>query len=157
MESFRGRYTNKIDAKGRVSVPAKFRAIALGQGSNGVVCFPSFLSPCVEGGGQKLAHEIDEMLERPDPFSENADALAAVLMGDSYDIGFDSDGRIVLPEELRAHAGITDRVTFVGMGRKFQLWEPEAYETFRADALERARSAGDLLKPVPKAKGEAGE
>lgn len=146
MESFRGRFTNKIDAKGRVSVPAKFRSVAVAQGMNGVVCFPSFQGAFIEGGGPAFSAEIDEMLDRLDPFSPERDVLASVLIGDSAELMFDADGRVVLPEELRAHANITDEATFVGHGRKFQIWEPKAYGAFRAGALEKARAHGDLLR-----------
>jgi len=146
MESFRGRFTNKIDAKGRVSLPAKFRSVAASQGLNGVVCFPSFQGRFIEGSGPHFAASIDEMLQRLDPFSPERDMLASVLIGDSAELMFDSDGRVVLPEELRAHAGIADEATFVGLGEKFQIWEPKAFEAFRAEALEKARGYGDLLK-----------
>lgn len=146
MESFRGRFTNKIDAKGRVSVPAKFRTVTVAQGLNGIICFPSFQGGFVEGGGPALSSMIDDMLDQLDPFSPERDALAAVLLGDSAELLFDSDGRVVLPEDLRAHAGISDQITFVGLGRKFQIWEPTAYEAFRLEALDRARAHGDLLK-----------
>ncbi len=146
MESFRGRFTNKIDAKGRVSLPAKFRSVATSQGLNGVVCFPSFQGSFIEGSGPRFADEIAQMLQRLDPFSSERDMLASVLIGDSAELMFDSDGRIVLPEELRAHAGIADEATFVGLGEKFQIWEPKAFEAFRAEALEKARAHGDLLK-----------
>jgi MraZ protein len=146
MESFRGRFTNKIDAKGRVSLPAKFRSVATSQGLNGVVCFPSIRGAFIEGCGPRFADTIDQMLQRLDPFSPERDMLASVLIGDSAELMFDSDGRVVLPEELRAHAGISDEATFVGLGDKFQIWEPRAYEAFRAEALEKARAHGDLLK-----------
>lgn len=155
MESFRGRFTNKIDAKGRVSVPAKFRAITIAQGLGGIVCFPSIQGAFVEGCGPAFSAVIDEMLDRLDPFSRERDLLASVLLGDSAELMFDSDGRIVLPEDLRAHANITDEATFVGMGRKFQIWEPRAYEAFRAEALEQARAHGDLLRS-PMALGSGG-
>ena len=86
------------------------------------------------------------MLQRLDPFSPERDMLASVLIGDSAELMFDSDGRIILPEELRAHAGISDEATFVGLGEKFQIWEPKAFEAFRAEALEKARAYGDMLK-----------
>lgn len=146
MESFRGRFTNKIDAKGRVSLPAKFRSVAIAQGLSGVVCFPSFQGSFIEGSGPRFAENIDRMLQRLDPFSPERDMLAFVLIGDSAELMFDSDGRIILPEDLRAHAGITDEATFVGLGEKFQIWEPRAFEAFRAEALEKARAYGDLLK-----------
>ncbi|KAB7738933.1 hypothetical protein F2P47_14915 [Parvibaculum sedimenti] len=146
MESFRGRFTNKIDAKGRVSLPAKFRSVATSQGMSGVVCFPSFQGSFIEGSGPRFADSVLQMLDRLDPFSPERNMLASVLIGDSAELMFDSDGRILLPEELRAHAGIADEATFVGLGEKFQIWEPKAYEAFRAEALEKARAYGDLLK-----------
>lgn len=146
MESFRGRFTNKIDAKGRVSVPAKFRLVTTSQGLAGVVCFPSIQGAFLEGCGPAFSAVIDEMLDRLDPFSRERDVLASVLIGDSAELMFDSDGRVVLPEELRVHAKIVDEATFVGLGKKFQIWEPKAYEAFRAEALEQARAHGDLLR-----------
>lgn len=146
MESFRGRFTNKIDAKGRISVPAKFRTVANAQGLNGIVCFPSIQGDFLEGCGPAFSDTIDEMLNKLDPFSRERDALAAILLGDSVELMFDADGRIVLPEELRHHAKIKDEATFVGLGEKFQIWEPKAFEAFRSDAVERARASGGLLR-----------
>jgi|SRR5690606_16919428 MraZ protein len=153
MELFRGRFTNRIDAKGRVSVPAKFRSVSASQGLNGIICFPSIQGAFIEGCGPAFSTVIDEMLDRLDPFSRERDLLAAVLIGGSAELMFDSDGRVVLPEELREHARIADEATFVGLGQKFQIWEPKAYLAFHAEALEKARAHGDLLKspfaPVP--------
>lgn len=146
MESFRGRFTNKIDAKGRVSVPAKFRSVATAQGLSGVICFPSIGGQVIEGCGPAFSQIIDDMLERLDPFSLERDMLASVLIGSSMELMFDADGRVVLPEELRDHAGIKDEATFVGLGQKFQIWEPKAGAAFFADALAKARAHGDLLK-----------
>lgn len=146
MESFRGRFTTKIDAKGRISVPAKFRSVAKAQGLNGIFCFPSIQGDFIEGCGPVFSHTIDEMLNKLDPFSRERDALAAILLGDSFELMFDVDGRIMLPEELRMHAKIADEATFVGLGEKFQIWEPKAFEAFRADAVERARASGGLLR-----------
>lgn len=146
MESFRGRFTNKIDAKGRVSVPSKFRAVAVSQGLNGIVCFPSIRGGFIEGCGPAFASGIDQMLNRLDPFSIERDMLTAVLVADSAELMFDSDGRVLLPDHLREHAKIGDEATFVGMGEKFQIWEPAAYEAFRVEALEQARKHGDLLR-----------
>lgn len=146
MESFRGKFTNKIDAKGRVSVPAKFRSITQAQGLNGVYCFCSFQGPFIEGGGPQLNTEIDTMLDQLDPFSPERDVLAAVLVGESAELMFDADGRVVLSDELRRHAGISKQATFVGLGKKFQIWEPKAYDEFRAKALDAARNHGNLLR-----------
>lgn len=146
MLSFRGTFTNKIDAKGRVSVPAKFRGVTAAQEFLGIICFPSLIDPCVEGGGPDLDAEIDMMLNRLDPFSRERNVLANMLKAQSAELMFDADGRVSLPDVLMAKAGITDQITFVGLGNKFQLWEPQAYERYLADVLAEASRHGTLLK-----------
>jgi MraZ protein len=148
MESFRGRFTNKIDAKGRVSVPAKFRSIVIAQGLNGIICSPSFKGPYLEAGGPSYGAMLDQMINRLGMFSDAHDNLAAVLYGESQELSLDGDGRIVLPEEMRQHANIKEEATFVGFGARFLIWEPKAYEAFRANALGDAKSLGDLLQPA---------
>jgi len=146
MLSFRGTYTNKIDAKGRVSVPAKFRGVTAAQEFSGIICFPSLSDACIEGGGPDLDAEIDMMLNQLDPFSRERNVLANMLKAQSAELMFDADGRVSLPEMLTVKAGITDQVTFVGLGTKFQLWEPKAYERYLADVLAEASGHGSLLK-----------
>ncbi len=147
MESFRGRFTNKIDAKGRVSVPAKFRAIVTAQGMNGIICSPSFKGAYLDAGGPAYGDMLDQMINRLGMFSDAHDKLAAALYGESQDLSMDGDGRIILPEDMRAHANITADATFVGFGARFQIWNPQAYEAFRADAFGDAKTFADLLQP----------
>ncbi|MEQ9143737.1 MAG: division/cell wall cluster transcriptional repressor MraZ [Parvibaculaceae bacterium] len=146
MLSFRGTFTNKIDAKGRVSVPAKFRSVTAAQEFPGIICFPSLTDPCIEGGGPDLDAEIDTMLNRLDPFSRERNVLSNMLKAQSAELMFDADGRVSLPDMLTEKAGIRDQVTFVGLGNKFQIWEPKAYEAYLADAMAEAGGHGGLLK-----------
>ncbi|ABS64021.1 protein of unknown function UPF0040 [Parvibaculum lavamentivorans DS-1] len=147
MNSFRGRYTNKIDSKGRVSVPAKFRAVSIAQGLNGIICFPPLSEgKFIEGCGPAFSEEIDRMLDRLDPFSEERDMLASVLLGESAELMFDADGRVNLPDNLRELAGLTDEVVFVGAGPRFQIWEPGAYAAFAVEAQKRVPGFRELLK-----------
>ncbi|HCX66041.1 MAG TPA: division/cell wall cluster transcriptional repressor MraZ, partial [Rhodobiaceae bacterium] len=83
-------------------------------------------------------------------------ALSAVLIGESAELSFDSDGRVILPETLRNLAGITDEATFVGMGQRFQIWEPKAYDAYYAKALEDAQKYRDMLR-APAAQGGGGQ
>ncbi|MEQ8269029.1 MAG: division/cell wall cluster transcriptional repressor MraZ [Parvibaculum sp.] len=159
MESFRGRFTNKIDSKGRISVPAKFRAVSVAQGLNGVICFPPLSDGrFIEGCGPSFSDEIDRMLARLDPFSPERDALASVLLGESAELMFDADGRVILPENLRELAGIRDEATFVGAGQRFQIWEPKAYEAYHIEAKKQVPGFRELLKSthVPPAPDSGG-
>jgi MraZ protein len=135
MDRFVSTFTNKIDAKGRVSVPAAFRAVLERGGyAGGIYCYPSLDAPALDAGGQSLAQKIDALLDDLPDYSDERDELSVALYGDVHILGLDQDGRIVLPEALRAHAGLGSLVTFVGLGQKFQMWEPARFEERRARA-----------------------
>jgi MraZ protein len=142
MDRFVSTFTNKIDAKGRVSVPASFRAVLERDGytagtPGGIYCYPSLDAPALDAGGQSLARKIDGLLEGLPDYSDERDELSVALYGDVHIITIDQDGRIVLPEGLRAHAGLSGQITFVGLGTKFQMWEPARFEERRARAREK--------------------
>lgn len=142
MTQFMGTHQNKLDAKGRVSVPAPFRAVLKSpDGSNGthLVLRPSHKHPCIEAWPAAVFEELAEPLSKLDLFSEEHDDMAAALYADAFPVETDKEGRIVLPDELVAFAGVTDAVVFMGMGRIFQIWEPGAAERRRAEARERAK------------------
>ncbi len=69
----------------------------------------------------------------------------------------DQDGRIVLPEALRTHAGISTHVAFVGLGQKFQMWEPARFDARRASAREKVRDHRKLFSAGRRHSGEGGE
>ncbi len=135
--------TNKVDAKGRVSLPSDYRAIVK-ELSTEIVCYRSLSAPCIEGCLEdtldKLATEIENST---DFFSETQDNLTNLIFGDAKRFPFDSTGRIVLTDKLLQHAGITDSAVFVGKGRKFQIWNPENW------AKEEARIRAEVLKNRP--------
>ena len=135
--------TNKVDAKGRVSLPSDYRAIVK-ELSTEIVCYRSLSAPCIEGCLEdtldKLATEIENST---DFFSETQDNLTNLIFGDAKRFPFDSTGRIVLTDKLLQHAGITDAAVFVGKGRKFQIWSPENW------AREEARIRAEVLKNRP--------
>lgn len=145
MEHFSDTVFNKLDAKGRVSVPAKFRQVLAGQGAEFVVLTRSLKLTALDGFGPNLRHEITSRLEPLNPFSDEFDAIAATYFAGSAELAWDQDGRITLPEHFIAHAQLTDQVVFVGMGRKFQVWAPQAYEQRFAELRRLARESGTLL------------
>ena len=82
---------------------------------------------------------LAEPLNRLNMFSQAHDDLAASLYSDAFPVEADKEGRIVLPDSLVAYAGLGETVVFMGLGRIFQIWEPEAAERRRTEARERAR------------------
>ncbi len=141
-----GHHLNRLDAKGRVSIPAAFRAAlrapgadALG-GTAAMVLRPSTTLACVEAWPVHAFESLATPLAQFELMSEAHEDLATVIYADAFPIEADREGRIVLPAGLAAHAGVTDSVTFMGVGRCFQMWEPAAAERRRSEARERDRA-----------------
>ena len=131
MSRFMGMHRNRVDAKGRVSVPASFRAWLRSPEREGVttlVLAPSLNHPCIEGMTLAGFDAITRSLEQFDGLSPEQADLAMALCGPAQEMETDKEGRVILPEPLVAYAGLGDTVLFVGAGRTFQIWEPEAGE-----------------------------
>lgn len=144
MALFLSTFTNKVDRKGRVSVPASFRSALTGQNFNGIIAFRSFKLPALEACGIDRMEELSERIDALPEFSEERDALAS-LLADAQPLAFDGEGRIVLPELLSQHAGIGETAAFVGLGRTFQIWEPQRFEAHQHEMRDRARRQGATL------------
>jgi MraZ protein len=145
MDQFVSTFTNKIDAKGRVSVPASYRTVLAKDGFEGIYCYPSLDAPALDAGGMRLVDKINTLVEDLAPYSDEKDQLATALFGTSEVLSIDQDGRTILPERLREHAGITTHITFVGLGEKFQMWEPRRFETHLAESRQKVRDLRKLL------------
>jgi transcriptional regulator MraZ len=141
---FLSTYINKLDSKGRISVPASFRAALAGQMFNGVVVYRSIKFPALDGAGMDRLNEISARLDALPEFSDERDALASILP-DCQQIPFDSEGRIILPRFLIDHAGIDGVAAFVGLGRNFQIWEPQAFKRHQEEMRGRVRQGGLTL------------
>ena len=155
MPLFLSTYVNKVDKKGRVSVPARYRAQLAKHNFSSVILFPSYTQPAIEGCGEDFMAEMQSRLGAFDPFAEETDDLATSIMSDSIEQTFDSEGRIVLPDDLLKHAGITDSAAFVGRGDRFQIWEPGAAERYKTAARQRAMSLRGQLASRPAGKGDS--
>ncbi len=145
VSQFLGTHTNRLDAKGRTSVPAAFRN-ALRKGDDkaaaALVLRPSHQYACIEAWPADIFHSLAYPIETLNIFSSDQDDLTTALYADAYPVEADKEGRVVLPELLVQHANLTDSVVFMGLGRLFQIWEPEAGARRSAEARERARARG---------------
>lgn len=139
MDRFVSNFTNRVDAKGRVSIPATFRAVLARDGFEGVYVHPALDAPALDAGGHALLGEIDAFLSSLPPYSDERDQLSTAMFGTSEILRIDGDGRIGLTELVKTHAGLSDAVTFVGLGGKFQIWEPERFRAHLEEARERVR------------------
>lgn len=152
MPLFLSTYVNKVDKKGRISVPATFRSALVGQSFQGVVLFKATNHPCLEGFDFATMDELSSRLDQFDMFSTAQDDLATAIFAESVQCPFDSEGRINVPQALLDYANISDGAAFVGLGRKFQIWDAVAFESRRTKARDSVIREGLTL---PKSKGEA--
>ena len=133
---FLSTFVNKIDTKGRVSVPAPFRAAIAKESFPGVVLFRSYKTKALEGCGLSWMERLSQSLDTMDLFSEKQDQLAATVFADAHQLPFDGDGRIVLPPKLTDHGSLVDKVAFVGRGSTFQMWPPHIFEAHQNQARQ---------------------
>jgi len=160
MSHFLGTHTNRIDAKGRVSIPAPYRSALralAAEGTPPLVLRTSHKNPCIECWPHRYFQELASPLEQLDTFDDDHDDLLMSLYPDAEPFDPDKEGRIALPEALVKHAQLNETVFFMGLGRTFQIWEPRAAERARAEARERARIKRLTLRSTPPVQAAAPE
>lgn len=145
MDEFLSTFTNRLDSKGRVSIPAPFRAVLARDGFDGLYCCPTLDAQAVDAGGNRLREMIRANLSRFEPFSADYEDLSTTFNGESEVLRIDGEGRVILTDGIKARTGIADEVTFVGQGYKFQIWEPLRFGAYREEARNRVR----MLRQAP--------
>ena len=143
---FLSTYENKLDKKGRVSVPASFRSYLSNLGYNGVVCYPSFNNQSIEAWPQDRIEKISNSIDSLNPFEEKRDFFATSILAEGINLQFDGEGRISLTPKLLKHAKIKNIMVFVGQGKTFQIWEPTIFEKFKVTARKKANLSRASLK-----------
>ena len=143
---FLSSYENKIDKKGRVSVPANFRSYLNSLGYNGFISYPSFNHPALEGCSQDRIEKLSNTIDSLNPFEEKSDYFATSVLSESINLQFDTEGRISITNKLLKHARIKSNILFVGQGKTFQIWEPTSYEKFRVTAKKKSNIYRASLK-----------
>jgi MraZ protein len=153
MDRFLSNAVNRIDAKGRVSVPAHFRSVVQKRGYSELYALRALDIPALDVGGLDLLDRYEERIAQEDPFLQTADDMSFFIHGDGAFLKLDQDGRITVNDFIREHTGISTDVAFVGRGNFFQIWEPEHLKAYGAEARARllkirqaaasSRSAGE--------------
>ncbi len=125
---FRGRYEHTIDAKGRTSVPARYRD-ALGAANERRVVLTSALDPCLVAYAPAEWAAFEEKLARLPQFDRAVQKLRRIYVSGAVECDFDDVGRILVPPTLREHAGLKKDVLWAGAGRYAELWDKEAWQS----------------------------
>ncbi|MBN1281404.1 MAG: division/cell wall cluster transcriptional repressor MraZ [Alphaproteobacteria bacterium] len=146
MSLFLSSYENRLDTKGRISVPASFRSSVASENFSGVVLYRSFTNNCIEGLSMSRMEKLASATDQMGVFDTELDDLSAMLFADARPLQFDVTGRIVIPEDLLLHAGIKDTAVFVGRGNSFQIWNPTAFKEIQNKSLGNLRKLRPNLK-----------
>jgi MraZ protein len=142
MGRFLSNATNRIDAKGRVSVPSAFRTVLTSEGIEELYCFQDFHYPAICIGGPELLVRFERRLQDMDPFALEANQMSLLVHGGGVFMKLDSEGRLMVTDFIRSYTGIEGEVTFVGRADYFQLWRPEGFADAQKAAREELRKRG---------------
>ena len=151
---FLSSYENRLDKKGRVSVPATFRSYLSSMGYNGFISYPSFNHSALEACSQDRLEKLSKAIDHLNPFEEKRDYFATSILSESLNLQFDTEGRVSFTEKLLDHAKIKNNILFVGLGKTFQVWEPKIFEKFKVVARKKAYQNRSNLKWENKQKRE---
>lgn len=149
MASFIGTYFNKVDAKGRVSVPSRYRIAIGNQSFQGIVVSPSVDAGALDACDYDRIEGVVAGLDTPGLYTEAQRMDAERALSSAVELPFDPEGRVILPEKFLALGGIEREAMFVGIGRVFQIWNPERRAAFDQEATQRGDGAGMSLKNLP--------
>ncbi len=142
---FLSTFEKPVDSKRRIVVPMEFRASVSGP-FDGVVCFPSIEANCIEGGGKALFDRYQSVINELEVGDPLRYSLEFTVLGGMAQLSFDTAGRVTLPETLCDMFGITDAAVIVGLGDRFQIWRPDAFQAERLTHRAAAREGLAALR-----------
>ena len=143
---FLSSHENKIDKKGRVSVPAAFRSYLTTLGYNGFISYPSFSNPALECCTQDRIEKLSDSIDTLNPFEEKRDYFATAVLSESSNLVFDTEGRVQFSKKILNFAKIKTDILFVGLGKTFQVWDPKNFDKFKSFARKKALQSRSALK-----------
>jgi MraZ protein len=151
---FKGTYRHRIDAKGRMPIPAAFRRELAGAGAPIVVV--TLLDQCLAAYPAREWARVESSLAALPPFDKRVKALSRLLSSRAADCPLDRQGRILLPAGLRAAARLEREAVVAGVLNRFEIWEPSTWDSFLAESERVLEDVSlDIAWPPPAA-GEGG-
>lgn len=140
---FIGEYQHSVDEKGRLAIPAKFRA-ALAKGA----IVTRGLDHCLFLYTQKQWNVLAEKLMKLPISQSKSRAFARLMLAGAMDVSLDRQGRVVLPEYLREYASVSKKVVVAGLYDRLEIWDEQAWKKYKTttekDSNEIAEALGEL-------------
>ncbi len=128
-----------------MSLPAVMRNQLVERGLTEIYALRHYNLPCIECCDWEYLDDIQDLIDSMDQMSDEALDLTATYISGSVPSPWDSTGRLTLPSIFLDHANIGPNATFVGVGKTFQIWNPEAYEAYNHERMDGARQRGISL------------
>ena len=155
MVYFASEYDVKIDAKGRVVLPAKVKA-NLPQESGANVVLSRGFEPCLVLRPQSEFFKILDKLKGLNQFDAASRNFQRKMLSGSTDMELDSNGRFLIPKTMLSYAKLERQAIIVGMGDRLEIWNPKVYDRFLNDDPEEfARMAQEIFAEDPDKNSES--
>ena len=138
MDLFLSQFNNKIDRKGRVTLPSIFRNALPKNSKHEIILFKSLKFNSIEGCSSERIKRIASKIDELDIFSDDQEDFSTSIFSEIIPTKVDKEGRFLIPEKLKLYSNISSEVTFVGQGHYFQIWEPKA-------AIDRQKRSRERL------------
>ena len=149
---FRGEFNLSLDVKGRVAIPSRYRDRLSEDCGGKLIATISLMHTCLVVYPLPDWQDIEDNLKALPAFDAQAQLIRHLVIGRAADLELDGQGRVLLPQALREFAGLTKRVTMVGQGRNFELWDETAWSLWCREQLQRVQE-GTLLREQSPALG----
>ena len=152
MDLFLSQFVNRIDKKGRITLPSVFRNVLPKKSKNEIILFKSLKFNSIEGCSSERINRIAKRIDELDIFSDDQDDFTTSIFSEIVPTNIDKEGRFLIPDYLKKHSNISSEVTFVGQGHYFQIWEPKAaierQKKSRARLIKKKKSLSSIIFPI---------
>ena len=129
VDMFKGIHNINLDGKGRLTIPTKYRNTITDQSNVSMVVTMDTEEKCLLLYPSTIWATIEKKINDLPSFSKNHRRIQRILIGHAEDLDIDSAGRILLSKPLRLAADMTKKITLIGQGQKFEIWNEDTWNT----------------------------
>ena len=129
VDMFKGIHNINLDGKGRLTIPTKYRNTITDQSNGSMVVTMDTEEKCLLLYPSTIWATIEKKINNLPSFSKNHRRIQRILIGHAEDLDIDSAGRILLSKPLRLAADMTKKITLIGQGEKFEIWNEDIWNT----------------------------
>lgn len=138
-----GEYQHKLDQKGRISIPAKFRA----RFSEGIVLTRG-IDSCIFGFPKSEWEKVVEKISKLPLSQTNARAFTRLMLSGAFETEIDNQGRVLIPEVLRNYAQLENKVVIVGVYSRIEIWSQEIWEKYKKESEKSSEEIAEKLSDL---------